>query len=605
MPAPVKHIFLFGPFHLDIRERLLLRDGEIVSLTRKAFETLALLVQNSGHVLQKEEMMNIIWPDSFVEEATLAQNVFTLRRVLGESPMQTQYIETVPRLGYRFIAKVSQLQSDYPVETDRQNGTSPTAIKSIAILPFKTLTVESDSEYFGLGMADALITRLSNVKNIMVRPTSAILKYHRQEQELFTVGHELKVELVMDGIIQQMDDRIRITVQLVNVETGAPLWADKFDEKFSDVFTVQDIISEKVIEALTLKLTSSQKMLLTKRHTKNSEAYRYYLKGHYLWSKWTEDGFKKSIAAFEQAIKLEPDYALAYAGMADTYISLGFYGYLSPSKAMPQAKLLARKALLLDDQLAEARLSLAAALFFYDWDWAGAEEEFKRCIEANPSYAIAHQSYGLYLIAMKRFEEASAVLHQAAEADPISPLIKTTAGFPYYYSGQPDIAIKHYRETLEEEPYFGLAHLALADVYIQKMMYEEAIHHYKEAMAIWGEKQALPYLGYVYALSNKRDEALRILKKLEQMSAQEHISPLAMAMVYIGLGDNDATFEWLEKAYHERSNKLVFLGVQPLYDSIRTTAPFTSLLKRIGLNPAIVALCLIKEVLLWQANLVF
>jgi DNA-binding winged helix-turn-helix (wHTH) protein/tetratricopeptide (TPR) repeat protein len=605
MPTPVKQVFLFGPFQLDVGERLLLREGEIVSLTRKAFETLALLVQNSGHVLQKEEMMNIIWPDSFVEEATLAQNIFTLRRVLGESPMQAQYIETVPRLGYRFIAKVNQLQADYPAEINSHSSNNSTAIKSIAILPFKTLTIGSDNEYFGLGMADALITRLSNVKDIIVRPTSAILKYHRQAQELFIIGHELKVDLAMDGIIQQMDDRIRITVQLVNVETGAPLWADKFDEKFSDVFTVQDIISEKVIEALTLKLTSSQKMLLTKRHTKNSEAYRYYLKGRYLWSKWTEDGFKKSIVAFKQAIKLEPDYALAYAGMADTYTSLGFYGYLPPSEAMPQAKLLARKALQLDDKVVEARLSLAAALFFYDWDWAGAEKEFKRCIEVNPSYAIAHQSYGLYLIAMRRFEEASEVLHRAAEADPISPLIKTTIGFPYYYSGQSDIAIKHYLEMLEEEPYFGLAHMALADVYIQKSMYEEAIHHYQQAMIVWGEKQTLPYLGYAYALSNRRDEALTILKKLEHMSTHEHISPLAMAMVYIGLGDQDATFEWLEKAYEERSNKLVFLGVQPTYDSIRTTARFTSLLKRIGLETSFVALCLVEEVLVRYANLAF
>ena len=584
MAAQNRRIFRFGPFELNTGERILTRDGEVVPLTRKAFETLSLLVQNSGHVLQKEEMMQSIWPDSFVEEATLAQNVFTLRRVLGESPIQAQYIETVPKFGYRFIAKVTEVFPEYGQEATSEDKGDVPPVKSIAILPFKILTAESDNEYFGLGMADALITRLSNVKDIIVRPTSAILKYHGQEKNLFVVGRELKVHFAVDGFIQRLDDRIRITVQLVNVETGAPVWADKFDERFGDVFTVQDIISEQVIEALTLKLTISQKIILAKRHTENSEAFRFCLKGRYLWSKWTEDGFRKSIAAFERAIELEPDYALAYAGLADTYTSLGFYGYLCPYQAMPQVKSLARKALLLDDQLVEPRLALAVALFFYDRNWAGAEKEFKMCIAANPAYAIAHQSYGLYLIAMKRFDEAISVLKKAEEADPVSPLIKTTAGFPYYYSGQPEEAIKQYRETLEEEPYFGLAHVALADAFTQREMYEEAIRHYKQAMTVWEERQVLPYLGYAYAMSNQRSEALVIFKKLEDLSKHQHISPLSMAIVCAGLKEDDATFEWLDQAYEERCNKLVFLAVQPSFNHLHSDPRFKSLLKRIGLD---------------------
>ena len=568
-----KRVYQFGPFQLDTEDCLLTRNGEIVPLTRKAFETLSLLVQNSGRVLEKEEMMKSIWPDRFVGEATLAQNVFTLRRVLGERPNQAHYIETVPRRGYRFIGRVSQ--PDYG---------APKA-KSIAILPFKVLTNDSSNEYFGLGIADALITRLSNVKDIIVRPTSAILKYHRQDQDLYTVGRELKVHLALDGVVQQLDDRIRITVQLVNVESAMPLWAGKFDEKFSDVFTLQDIISKQVIEALTLKLTNDQELLLTKEYPKNSEAFRYFLKGRYLWSKWTEDGFKKSIISFNRAIEIEPCYALAYAGIADTYAALGFYGYMRPYQAMPKVKAMAQKALQLDEHLAEARLPLAAALFFFDWDWAGAEEEFKRSIAANPDYAVAYQTYGLYLIVMKRFEEASAMLGRAMEADPVSPLIKTTAGFPYHYSGQLEQAIKLYRETLEEDPYFGLAHVSLADVCLQTGMYEEAIDHYRQAMATWGEKLTLPYLGYAYAVSNKKNEALAILERLEQLSRTEYVSPFSMAVVCAGIKERDLTFEWLEKSYEERSNKLVFLGVQPTFAPIRSDPRFTDLLRRIGLEP--------------------
>ncbi|HKQ08261.1 MAG TPA: winged helix-turn-helix domain-containing protein [Blastocatellia bacterium] len=580
----IKQIYRFGPFTLDTGQRLLTRDGGVVPLTHKAFETLALLVQHNGRVLQKEEMMKSIWPDSFVEEATLAQNVFILRKVLGETPLGTRYIETVPKYGYRFVAEVEEVApSPGGQVTEARNG-SRTA-KSVAVLPFKVLTSDTGSEYFGIGMADALITRLSNIEEVTVRPSSAILKYDRPDVDLCAAGSELKVQLLLDGIIQRFGDRIRVTVQLVNTEDGAPLWAGKFDEKVTDIFAIQDIISGLVVEALTLKLTSAQRVRLTKHHTKNSEAYRYYLKGRYLWSKWTKEGFNKGIALFEHAIKLEPDYALPYAGIADTYISMCFYGHMRSYEAMTKVKTKARKALQLDDQLAEARLPLAAALFFYDWDWAGAEEEFKRAIQANPNYAAAHQSYGLYLIAMSRFDEALASMHRAQEIDPVSPLIKTTIGFPYYYSGQYEQAIRQYHEALEEDPSFGLTRVALADVYTRLGSYEQAIESYEQGLAMWEEKSVLPYLGHVYGLSNRRQQALDVLNKLKRLSGQEYISPFSMAVVCAGLGEADEMFDWLEKAYEERSNKLVFLDVQPVFYPFRGDARFIDLLRRIGYEP--------------------
>ena len=580
MAPEVKPIYQFGPFQLDIGEGLLKRDGETVQLTRKAFDTLALLVQNSGRVLTKDEMMQSVWPDSFVEEATLAQNIFTLRRVLGESPLTAQYIETVPRRGYRFIAEVKQITPPGPADQKVEQSSS---LRSIAVLPFKMLTGEDCNQYFGLGMADALITRLSNIRDIVVRPTSAVLKYHNQDQDIYVAGRELKAQLALNGSIQRLDDRIRVTVQLVNVETGASLWAKKFDEQFSDIFSVQDTISEQVVDALTLELTTAQKLRLTKAYTTNSEAYRHYVKGRYMWNKWTEDGFRKSIEAYKEAIELEPAYALPYAGLADAYLSLGFYGYMLPLHAMPKVKAYALKALDLDDQVNEARLSLAAALFFYDWNWQGAEELLRLNIESGPAYAIAQQLYGLYLIAMRRFSEAIAMLDQAVELDPVSPLIKTSAGLPYYYAGDYGRAIERFNATIEEDPYFGLAHVALADVYVQMARYEDAIEHYNTGMATWGEKLVLPYLGYAYGASQQNAEARKILERLKAASLQGYVSPLSMAIVTAGLDSKPETFEWLERAYEERSNRLVFLGVQPVFNHLHSEPAFRDLLGRIGL----------------------
>jgi Tfp pilus assembly protein PilF len=370
----------------------------------------------------------------------------------------------------------------------------------------------------------------------------------------------------------------------VNTENGRPLWADKFDQMFQDVFTLQDTISDQVIDALTLKLSADEQSLFRKRQPRNSEAFRLYLKGRYMWSKWSEEGFKKSIRFFDRAIEADPNYAQAYAGCADAYTSLCFYGHMSPQEAMPQVKTMAQTALRLDENLAEARLPLASALFMYDWDWAGAENEYKQCIQQNPNYANAHHGYGLYLIALKRFEEATLQLNRALEADPVSPLIKATAGFPYHYSGDIERALRQYRETLEEEPHFGLAHVALAEIYILKGMHEEALHHYQQAALNWGEKFILPYLGYAYAVAGKRREASAILKKLQALSQQEYISPLSIATVYLGLGEIDDTFAWLEKAYQGRCNKLVFLGVQPTFSLLRADPRFTDLLRRIGLE---------------------
>jgi tetratricopeptide (TPR) repeat protein len=392
------------------------------------------------------------------------------------------------------------------------------------------------------------------------------------------------VDLVLEGKMQQVGERIRVTVQLLKVDTGVPLWAEKFDCQIMDLFALQDFISSQVAEALTLQLSRDESELLTKRSATDPRAYQEYLKGRYQWNKWTQESFEKSIKHFERAIEIEPGFALAYAGIADAHNAIQFYGYRPPHLTMPQMKAASNKALEIDDSLAEAHLSLATTYMFYDWDWNGAEREFKRAIELNPTYAMAYQGFGIYLTAMGRFDEAVAKLERAQELDPVSPLIGTTAGFPYYFSGQFDKAVEQYKRAHEADPNFVLIHTSLGDAYLQLGMNEEAIAEFEEAIEVGGRKPGLlSSLGYALGLSGKGDEANRILEELLDSSTRQYVSPITIAMIHLGLGEKDKTFAMLQAAYYERSNRMVFLKVQPCFFPLRSDARFTEMLRCVGL----------------------
>lgn len=574
-----KFFYEFGPFRLDVTERVLLRNGQPLPLTQKAFETLLVLVQHSGRLLDKNELLSAIWPDTFVEECTLFQNIFALRKVLGETAGKHRYIETVPRRGYRFIAIVSENASD-SIEMGG-NGATP-RLKSLAVLPFDSLSSDKDDQYFGIGMADALITKLSNIRKIIVRPTSAVLRYDGHAQAGVTAGKELMADFVLEGRILKSDAKVRVTAQLINVETGAPLWADKFDEGFTDIFTLHDKISERLVDALTLQLTSDERKLLSKHHTRNAEAYQYYVRGRYQWNQWTEKGFLKSIECFRKVIELDSNYAMAYAGLADAYSALAYHDYVSPLEAMPQSKSAALHALHLDGTLAEASFSLASVLFLYDWDWLAAEREFCRAIEFNPGYATAYQGYGLFLMAMGRFDKAFDVFQHALELDPVSLLISTCSALPYYYSGRYDQALAQCQKTLDISDGFGLAHLVLGNVYVRKQMYDAAIIEYKRAMELLGScPDVLSSLGVVYAVSGNEDDARRILDKLRKLERRYVFC--ALASVSAALGDKDNAFESLENGYEMRSNKLVYLNINPCFDGLRSDDRFADLLRRVSL----------------------
>ncbi len=595
MSRPTNLLYKFGLFLLDTTEQVLLREGRPIPLKPKLFDLLLLLVENSGHVLHKNELMDRIWPNTSVEENNLTVSIFALRKALGDCHNNHSYIETVPRRGYRFVADVIEVPdrgADWLAgnrarlsSKDSERFAAGADVTCLAVLPFKLIGAVTDNEYLGLGLADALITKLTNLRQIRVRPTSAVRDY-TAARDIAVAARELKVDALLDGSIQLALKRVRVTAQLVDARDGATLWAENFDEKLVDIFSLEDSLSDQVVRALSLKLTGEERKHLVKRHTESTEAYQAYLKGRYFWNKRTAEGFNKGVEYFEHAIALDPNYALAYVGLADCYQLLGGYFALPSREAIPKARNALLEALQLDDTLAEAHASLAH-LRAREWNWSDAEKEFHRAIELNPNYITAHHWYSIYLKEMGRFDEAWAEIKMAEQFDPVSLNINTSVGALLYLMREYDQALEQLRATLELDPLYPFAHFNLGMVYEAKEMYHEAIKHYRKTQTILGKNlELMAYLAHAYALSGRRSEAQKLLDELKTTSDQGYELRYYIAVIYVGLGEKDQAFAWLEGAYNERDEMLGVLKVDPMLDSLRADPRFTSLLERVGLDPS-------------------
>ncbi|MGH9455126.1 MAG: winged helix-turn-helix domain-containing protein [Terriglobia bacterium] len=568
--------FEFGTFRLDVAGHFLLRDGRPVALTPKAFDILLYLVRNPRRLATRDELMKAVWPDSFVEETNLTVNISFLRKTLGEMHGGEPYIETVPRKGYRFNAPVRGLED-----------AAYTGVRSIAVMPFSPLSQESTDQYLGLGMADALITRLSNLRQVVVRPASTVRKYEAAEQDPMDVGRQLGVETVLQGSIRRSGDHTRVIVRLLRVRDGDVLWSERFDENFADMFSVEDSISRQVAGALALKLTGEEQQRLSRNHTENSEAYHLYLKGRYFWNKRTGEGLQKGIEHFEKAIQIDQNYALAFAGLADSYILLGSYTHsqLPPLDAMLKAKAAAERALALDSSLAEAHVSLAFIKLYYDWDWPGVEREFVRALELNPNYDTAHHWFSHYLTAMGRNEESLAECRHALELNPTDVVLNQHLAWYYLMARQYHEAVSQCRKTLEMDKDFLQAHRVLGLAYLYGGQRREAIGAFQKALELTeGGPVAKALLAQAYALSNRIPEAKRALRELESQSQQRYVSSADIATVFGALGERDRAFQYLEKAYQEHSISLVNMKVDPAFDGVRSDPRFQDLLRRIGLG---------------------
>jgi TolB-like protein/Tfp pilus assembly protein PilF len=457
--------------------------------------------------------------------------------------------------------------------------------RSIAILPFQSLAPAPQDEYLGIGMTDALITRLSNLHKIVVRPVGAVRKYATEEDPL-AAGRQLAVQSVLEGSIQRSADRTRVTVRLLRVSDGELLWGSTFDEKFTDMFSVEDSISQQVASALMINLSGADQTRLTRPFTASNQAYQLYMKGRYFWNKRTVDGMKKSLDYFQQAIATDPNYALAYAGLADAYTAAGSYGYsiLTPHEAMPKAEAAAKKALAIDDTLAEAHASLAYIQFIYDWHWAGAEQEFKRAIALNPSYDTAHHWYSHELMAMGREDEAMDEARRALELSPSDVVMNEHMGWIYMMKRDYPHAVQTARKALELDPNFLLAHRVLAQAYLYQGQYPEAIEEFQRGVDLsHGDPVSKAYLARAYAVAGRKEDALTVLQELRQLAATHYVPPAEVAQIYAGLGQNPEAFASLSQAFEERETALVYLKVDRGYDPLRNDPSFAALLKRLNL----------------------
>ena len=456
--------------------------------------------------------------------------------------------------------------------------------RRIAVLPFKPLVAENRDQVLELGMADTLIAKLSNSRQIIVSSLNAVRKYSGLEQDPSAAGRELQVSSVLEGNVQKVADRIRVTARLINVADGASLWAGTFDEKFTDVFAVQDAISQKVADALALRLSGEEKRRLTKRDTKNLEAYQLYLTGRYHYARLIPPEIRTAIGFYQQAIDLDHNYAPAYFGLAEANRSLAITSDVPSKDCLPQATAATRKALEIDDSLAEGHASLSFSLIWYEWDWIGGEREAKRAIALNPNSAYSHFALAQVLSDLGRHDEAIAEGARAVELDPVFFLFSAIEGMFLHHARRDDEAIGRLEKTLQLDPTFWITHLILGKVYIQQRKYPEAVAAFVKARDLsHGNSEAIASIGYAAALAGDKAKARAVLDELKGLSVQHYIPPFNVAMVYTGLGDQNEALSWLEKACEERDVRVTILKVDPRWDSLRSNPRFMAILKRIGL----------------------
>lgn len=634
MHLETNQLFEFGPFRADGVRRLLFRDGQSVPLTSKAFDTLLVLILHRDRVVEKDELLKTIWPNSFVEEANLAQNVSALRKALGESPGEHRFIATVPGQGYRFVADVRQfgagqtevtlerhttaeLLVEEEIQTDEaavparwrlppqkavaalglllaaalvvagglvwdKAGRAPdvTATRSIAVLPFHPLGAQGE-QALGLGLADAVITKLSNIRQLVVRPTSSILAYTGPTPDLWAAGRELDVDALLEGKVQQAGDRIRVTVQLVRVRDRRPLWAETFDENFTNIFAIEDALAEKVAQALAVKLAQGEKQRLDRRYTANLDAYRNYLDGRYSEFKFTPDGLNQAIVYFDRAIAGDPGYALAYAGLADAYTTASDW-VLSPREALPKAEAAARQALEFDVGLAEAHGALAHAQL-HEWKMADAGKEFARALALNPNLTATYFAYAEYLSALGQQDQASAEIRKALKIDPYSAEILFLQGFPLYLKQDYDGDLAADGVAIKAHPDFWAPHMAAGYGYLAEGRFPEAIAEFEKARVL-NAAATINWSGLAaaQARSGNRAEALKVLALLKQTMSEQHVAPFDIAVVYDALGERSQALDWLEKAYRDQSEMMLFLAIYPPVADLRGEPRFQELVRRVG-----------------------
>lgn len=579
--------FRFGIFELDLQARELRRRGVGVKLQEKPFQILEMLVERAGEVVPRKDLRQKLWPDTFVGfDRSLNTAVNSLRRALGDLPGNPRFLETRSRQGYRFIAPVEAI--DRTPARDSEDA----ALQSIAVLPFRNVSGDSEMDYLSDGISETLINKLSLLPDFRVMARSTVFRYKGRDVDPQMAAHELNVRAVLTGSVMQHAETLAIGAELVDGSKGWRLWGEQYRVAFTDIFAVQDEISREITEKLRLRLTEEARRRVARRYTADPEAYRDYLRGMYHGNKMTEDGLKKGIAHFEQAIQRDPHFALPYAGLSDFYSLFVYFGNYASSEVMPKAEQAARKALEIDQALGEVHVSLAGILKSYHRDWPGAEREYNKAIELNPNYAKGHQWYADFLSSQKRTDEAILEMERALELEPLSLVISMEMAWILYMAHEYERAIDQALRTLEIEPRFSPAHHVLGLANEQMGKQEDAIRSCQKAhTGSGGNPMSLAALGHAYATAGRTLEARKILNELRSRAKRGYVSPYALAIVCAGLGNHSQSLACLQQGFDERDVWLIWIQTDPRLDCLRREPAFQNLQHQMNLtasqNPGI------------------
>lgn len=612
----------FGPFVLDSARRTLSRNGEPVAVTPKAFDILAVLAASGGQLVTKETLIRAVWPDTIVDEGNLTFQISTLRKALDDrAPGADRYIVTVPGRGYQLVTPVERVSGETAVEVTgvepsgargsrlasiyilaaavmvasiaalvvlrprgKQTANPTKTIQTLAVLPFKPLVATERDEALELGMAETLIAKISGIRGLTVRPLSAVRRYGRLEQDPIAAGRELGVDAVLDGSIHHAANNVRVTVRLLRVSDSQQLWSGQFETPFADIFSVHDAISRNLVDELSIKLTEEERNRLRKPETRNPNAYRAYVLGSLYASRLRRDSMLKGIDFYEQAIALDPQYARAYASLAGTHTTFILAADSLPGPSAAAARTAATRAIALDPGLAAAHAVLAQERFVYEWDWRGAEAEYRRAVAIEPSNARAHLSYALLLSNTGRHAEALRHADEALRLDPVEVMVNTQRGDYLRAAGKVDEAIAAQKHALEIAPDFWVADIHLGKAYEDKGMVSEAVEAYRAAYEHSGRtSEPLARAGHLLGKSGRKTEARKILSELLARSKKSYVPACNIAMVYTGLGEKAEAVRWLRRACADRDGNMAYMKVEPLWAALRNEPGFADIERCVNL----------------------
>lgn len=618
-------VFTFGPFRLDTRHLELRKEDAEIRLTRKAAETLLVLVENAGQVVGKETLLDRVWQGTSVEESTIAQNILTLRKALGKQATGADYIRTVPKRGYRFEAPVTESAppdlAPGPPGTPRAAPRSrrsalytllavavviaisavylarlrrvpaaatvaPMKIQSIAVLSLTNMSGDPAQDYLADGITEAITTDLAKFRSLRVISRTSAMQYNDRKKPLPEIAQALHVEAIVEGGVVRYGGRVRVTAQLIRAANDQQIWAESYERELRDLLALQNDVARDIAEQVQVQITAQDSQRLSTVRSLDPSAHEEYLKGRFFWNKRTENGYLDAIDHFLRAIQIDPQYPELYAGLADTYALLGSLGGASIPRrdAMNNARAIARKALQLDPTLAEAHTSLAFVLMHYDWDFAAAEQEYLRAIDLNPNYATAHQWYAYDLAAMGRMDAALAEIRHARELDPLSLIINADIGELLCYARRYEDAVVQLQSTVQMDPNFLLARLDLVPAYNYQKKYAEAATQAHKALEIApGSLWAEGLLGWTYALNGQKEKARIVMATIQHARHGEEAAN-SLAMIAAGLGEKDAAFHWLQVARDQRFGGMILIKNVPAWDALRSDPRFARLLPTVGLD---------------------